>query len=92
MLTPYDYGKKALFDEKTRTLMDKISFQHGGIEYDQKYPEGIPTSIEIKTRNGKSLDSGLIMFPGGHARNESVLLGDILQHKFKLLGKLGLEK
>jgi hypothetical protein len=32
------------------------------------------------------------MFPGGHARNESVLLGDILQHKFKMLGKLGLEK
>ena len=26
MLTPYDYGKKAIFDEKTRTLMDKISF------------------------------------------------------------------
>lgn len=32
------------------------------------------------------------MFPGGHSRNESVILGDILQHKFKLLGKLGLEK
>ena len=34
MLTPYDYGKKAIFDEKTRTLIDKISFQHGGVEYD----------------------------------------------------------
>ena len=34
----------------------------------------------------------MIMFPGGHSRNESVVLGDILTHKFKMLGNLGLEK
>lgn len=92
MLSPYDYGKKALYDEKTRALINKISFEHGGKEYDQKYPEGIPTKIDINTKNGKKLSSGLVMFPGGHARNESVILGDILQHKFKLLGKLALDK
>jgi len=27
--------------------MDKISFTHGGKEYDSKYPEGIPTSVKI---------------------------------------------
>ena len=32
------------------------------------------------------------MFPGGHSRNESVHLREILSHKFKLLGKIGLEK
>ena len=32
------------------------------------------------------------MFPGGHSRNESVALRDVLQHKFKLLGKIALEK
>lgn len=78
MLTPYDYGSKALYDEKTRTLMSKISFEHGGTEYDSKYPEGIPTSIQIRTKGGKDFDSGLVMFPGGHARNTSVVLGDIL--------------
>jgi len=46
----------------------------------------------MRTKTGKIFDSGMIMFPGGHARNESVPLRDILSHKFKLLGKLGLEK
>jgi 2-methylcitrate dehydratase len=74
MLTPYDYGKKAIFDEKTRKIMDKITFSHGGKEYDEKYPEGIPTSVELKTKSGKIYDSGLVMFPGGHARNTTVSL------------------
>jgi len=26
MLTPFDYGKKAIFDEKTRKIMEKITF------------------------------------------------------------------
>jgi hypothetical protein len=26
MLTPFDYGKKAIYDEKTRKIMEKISF------------------------------------------------------------------
>lgn len=30
------------------------------------------------------------MFPGGHARNTDVNLKEILQHKFKLLGGIGL--
>lgn len=51
--------------------MEKISFTHGGEEYDSKYPEGIPTSIRITTSDGKVLDSGLVMFPAGHARNST---------------------
>jgi len=43
MLSPYDYGKDALYDADTRALMGKITFSHGGPEYDAKYPEGIPT-------------------------------------------------
>jgi 2-methylcitrate dehydratase len=92
MLTPIDYGKQAIFDETTRKLMNKIDFTHGGVEYDSKYPEGIPTSLELRTTNGKILDSGLVMFPGGHARCENISAKEVLQHKFKLLGKLGLEK
>jgi 2-methylcitrate dehydratase len=47
MLVPFDYGKNAIFNETTRKLMAKIEFEHGGPEYDAKYPEGIPTSIKI---------------------------------------------
>jgi len=32
------------------------------------------------------------MFPGGHSRNDTVSLNEILKHKFKVLGKLALEK
>jgi len=30
------------------------------------------------------------MFPGGHAMNDSVDTGSVLQHKFKQLGKLAM--
>lgn len=92
MLTPLDYSKSAIFDETTRKIMSKIDFQHGGSEYDSKYPEGIPTSMEVRTTDGKVLDSGLVMFPGGHARCKDISANEVLQHKFKILGKLALEK
>lgn len=47
ILTPHDYNQKALFNETTRSLMEKITFEHGGPEYDKKYPDGIPTSVQI---------------------------------------------
>jgi 2-methylcitrate dehydratase len=69
MLSPIDYGKAAIANEQTKRIMEKIEFHHGGPDYDSKYPEGIPTSIEITTKKGKVLDSGLVMYPGGHSRN-----------------------
>lgn len=45
MLLPHDYGKDALYNEVTRKLMTKIEFEHGGKEYDDQYPKGIPTSV-----------------------------------------------
>ena len=92
MLEPADYAKDAVFNEFTRKLMDKIEFEHGGAEYDLRYPDGIPTSVVITGTDGKTYDSGLVMYPGGHARNERgqtpVDLEDVLRHKFKLLGGL----
>lgn len=92
MLLPADYGKNALFNEVTRKLMTKIEFEHGGAEYDSQYPKGIPTNISIETANGKSFDSGMVLFPGGHSQNETVSLTSIMQHKFIRLGSLALEK
>ena len=47
MLSPLDYGKDAVFSDTTKKIMSKIDFIHGGVEYDEKYPEGIPTNIHI---------------------------------------------
>jgi len=90
MLSPYDYSREATFDPATREIMDLIEFQHGGAEYDKGYPEGIPTSVEITDRSGKIFDSGLVMFPAGHARNTTADLHGILSHKFEVLGSIGL--
>lgn len=45
MLDPKDYSFPALYNPITRKLMEKMEFAHGGKEYDEKYPEGIPTSV-----------------------------------------------
>mmetsp|Transcript_9362 Transcript_9362/g.10529 ORF Transcript_9362/g.10529 Transcript_9362/m.10529 type:complete len:164 (-) Transcript_9362:59-550(-) len=91
ILTPNDYSPKALFDGTTRKLMEKITFEHGGPEYDKRYPDGIPTSVKITLKSGEVLDSGLIMYPSGHARNTTANLTDILDNKFRVLGKLALD-
>lgn len=88
MLSPFDYGAAALNDATTRKLMDKITFEHGGEEYDAKYPDGIPTSLKLHLKDGSSLDSGLVMYPSGHARNTSADLKSILAHKNKMLGSI----
>ncbi|HZW06628.1 MAG TPA: hypothetical protein VFF65_05850, partial [Phycisphaerales bacterium] len=89
MLSPHDYSERAIFNSFTRQLMDRIEFEHGGPAYDIKYPEGIPTSVIIEDDAGRSFDSGLCMFPTGHARNTTADLRALLAHKFMLLGALG---
>merc|ERR1712070_558843 len=88
MLSPYDYGADALADAETRTLMSKITFEHGGADYDAKYPDGIPTSIDITVKGGKKIESGFVMYPSGHARNTSADLDAILAHKNVMLGDI----
>lgn len=72
--------------------MQKVEFEHGGPTYDSKYPEGIPTSVKLTLKNGKELDSKLVMFPVGHARYEGEGFEDLLDYKFTELGKMGLSK
>jgi 2-methylcitrate dehydratase len=93
MLSPFDYkpDDSAIFHPTTRALMQKITFVHGGPAYDAKYPEGIPTSIKITASDNTTHDSGLVMFPAGHARNTTADLDDILAHKFRLLGAIGVD-
>merc|ERR1711878_152001 len=79
---------EALYDPATRALMAKISFSHGGPDYDAKYPDGIPTAIDITMKGGKKISSGMVMYPSGHARNATADLKTILQHKNRLLGDI----
>ena len=88
MLEPADYSRDAIADPLTRSIMDKIEFRHGGPDYDARYPDGIPTSVIVTDSAGRRHDSGLVMYPAGHARNTSAPLDDILAHKFRMMGRL----
>ncbi len=92
MLDPFDYrvDETAIFHPLTRALMQKVEFRHGGPEYDAKYPDGIPTSVVIVDSAGIRHDSGLVLYPAGHARNQMADLRDILGHKFQMLGRIAL--
>ena len=68
--------------------MEKIAFEHGGAEYDAKYPDGIPTSVVVTLTSGEVIDSGLVMYPAGHARNTDADLAAILETKFGKLGQI----
>ncbi len=92
ILVPEDYSHDAIFDARTRRLMDKIEFAHGGPEYDRRYPDGIPTSVVITDDRGGEHDSGLVMYPAGHARNTDAPLHEYLSNKFATLGKLAFDE
>jgi 2-methylcitrate dehydratase len=85
MLLPTDYEEASLHDPLTRRLMDRIEFRHGGPDYDARYPDGIPTTLEIEHDQLGRLSSGLVMYPEGHARNENAELAALLNYKFEAL-------
>ncbi len=70
MLLPQDYDNAAITNALTRQLIDKIEIRHGGKEYDSKYPDGIPTSLEIDHAELGTISSGLVMYPLGHAAQQ----------------------
>lgn len=89
MLMPDDYNDHALFDPATRRLMDKIEFEHGGAEFDVRYPDGIPTSLEIQHATLGTLGGDLVMYPTGHARGDERDLASLLRYKFDRLVERG---
>ena len=90
MLLPSDYDETALFDPPTRQWMAKIEIVHGGPEFDAKYPDGIPTRVEIEHAQLGRKASDLVMYPLGHARNTSPQLNEVLSDKFNALVRLGM--
>jgi 2-methylcitrate dehydratase len=93
MLAPADYAEDetALFHPLTRELMARIDFRHGGPDFDRKYPDGIPTTVDIEHASLGQLTSGLVMYPAGHARATAGNLPLLLEHKFRLLAGQGVD-
>ncbi len=89
MLVPDDYNDDSLFDPITRQLMSRIEFVHGGPAYDQKYPDGIPTGLDVTHAQLGTCSSGLVMYPAGHARNRDADLAELLAAKFRRLAEYG---
>jgi 2-methylcitrate dehydratase len=89
MLLPDDYDDEALLHPLTRALMDRIEFAHGGRKYDAKYPDGIPTSLDLDHARLGRFSSGLVMYPAGHARCTALDWSPVLAEKFRRLAKLG---
>ncbi|MDX1963139.1 MAG: MmgE/PrpD family protein [Pirellulales bacterium] len=88
MLLPEDYSTVALGHPVTRALMERVKLEHGGAEFDRRYPEGIPTRVAIAHRLLGTLQSELVMFPTGHARNTAAPLADLLAYKFHALASM----
>lgn len=91
MLSPLDYSMDYIMSPKTRAFFPKIVFEHGGPQFDKRYPEGIPTIMMIEY-NGKTVESELVMFPPGHARNFGDISKSLLFYKFQMLGTFALDE
>ena len=87
MLNPFDYTQEAISDKTTSEFMRLIKFSYGGPEFDERYPEGIPTQVEIQLKDSK-YTSEIEMFPPGHSKNFN---SNILDFKFHNLGNIALE-
>ena len=68
MLLPDDYSEAAIRDTDIPALIENMSIVHGGRDYDDRYPEGIPTSVEIEHVALGRISAGLVTYPLGHAR------------------------
>jgi 2-methylcitrate dehydratase len=85
MLLPDDYSDAAIADPAVAALIAKIAIAHGGAAYDSRYPEGIPTRVEIDHAALGPLDGGFVLFPQGHARSDAARTAALVDLKFDRL-------
>ena len=89
MLMPEDYSSEALNDPLTLQLIDKISIEHGGADYDSLFPKGQPSRVRVECAQG-CFDSELVLTPPGYSSCTEYRTRDILDVKCQRMGK-GLE-
>jgi 2-methylcitrate dehydratase len=85
MLLPDDYSAEAIRDPAIARLIAAIAIEHGGADYDARYPEGIPTSVAIEHATLGRLGGGLVTFPLGHARADGAATAAVVDLKFERL-------
>ena len=85
MLLPDDYSDAAIRAPAIKRLIDRMVIEHGGRDYDARYPEGIPTSLVLDHAALGRLDSGLVEFPLGHARSDAAATAAVVGLKFDRL-------
>ena len=85
MLLPDDYSAAAIGDPMITRLIDRIEIVHGGRGYDEKYPEGIPTSVAVDHARLGMLGGELVTFPLGHARSDAARTAAVVDLKFDRL-------
>ena len=85
MLLPDDYSEAAIRDTDIPALIEKMSIVHGGRDYDDRYPEGIPTSVEIEHVALGRISAGLVTYPLGHARADVARTAAVVDLKFDRL-------
>lgn len=91
VLGPLDFTKKALVDETTCNIMNKIDVIDGGASYNKHYPEGLPSNLNIYFKDGTRFSSGMTKFPCGHSQNKTVDTKLMLLNKFSIFGSLGMD-
>ena len=85
MLLPEDYADHMIGDPAVARVIDRIVIEHGGLEYDALYPDGIPTSVVIEHDSLGLLDGGLVRHPLGHAKSDAERTATIVDLKFDRL-------
>jgi 2-methylcitrate dehydratase len=85
MLLPDDYTEEAIAHPAIARLIERIEIEHGGPEYDRRYPDGIPTRVVVDHASLGSLDGGLVQYPLGHAKSDPAQTAAIVDLKFDRL-------
>ncbi len=85
MLLPNDYSDNAIRALAVAALIELITIEHGGPEYDRLYPEGIPTRVVIEHASLGTLDGGLVQYPLGHAKSDAAQTAAVVDLKFDRL-------
>ncbi|MFM7108266.1 MAG: hypothetical protein ACKOZU_06650, partial [Planctomycetaceae bacterium] len=85
MLLPDDYSDAAIADPEVARLIDRMTIEHGGAEYDAAYPDGIPTSVAIEHSALGTLGGGLVRHPLGHAKSDAARTAAVVDLKFDRL-------
>lgn len=85
MLLPADYADAEIAAPAAAALIERITIEHGGGDYDALYPDGIPTRVVIEHESLGTLDGGLVRHPLGHARSDPRQTAAIVDLKFDRL-------